>query len=70
MQVAIKYKDIFPDQVRELLRALYSVGFFEESMLIGSWAMPLYQEAFGINYILRTMDIDFAVKFVCSDKGK
>ena len=70
MQVANKYKDIFPDQVRELLRALYSVGFFEESMLIGSWAMPLYQEAFGINYILRTMDIDFAVKFVCSDKGK
>ena len=24
--------------------------------------MPLYKEAFGISYVLRTMDIDFAVQ--------
>lgn len=70
MQIAVKNKDIFPVEVWELLHALYSAGFFEESMLIGSWVMPLYQEAFGINYTLRTLDIDFAVKFVYSDRDK
>jgi hypothetical protein len=70
MQIAVKNKDIFPVEVLELLHALYSAGFFEESMLIGSWAMPLYQETFGINYTLRTLDIDFAVKFVYSDRDK
>ncbi len=69
MQVEVKNKDLFPDAVRELLHALYTVGFFEESMLIGSWVMSLYQEEFGINYVLRTLDIDFAVKFVHRDKN-
>jgi hypothetical protein len=32
--------------------------------------MPLYQEAFGIRYVLRTMDIDFAVKFTLSDRDR
>ncbi|MCK5511874.1 MAG: hypothetical protein KAI96_03650 [Thermodesulfovibrionia bacterium] len=70
MQIAVKNKDIFPGEVRELLQALYSVGFFEESMLIGSWVMPLYQDAFSISYALRTQDIDFAVKFVLADRGE
>lgn len=70
MQIAVKNRDIFPVEVQELLHALYSAGFLEESMLIGSWAMPLYQEAFGINYTLRTLDIDFAVKFFYYDKDK
>lgn len=70
MQIAVKNKDIFPVEVRELLHAFYSADFFEESLLIGSWVMPLYQEAFGINYTLRTLDIDFAVKFVYSDRDK
>jgi hypothetical protein len=39
-------------------------------MLIGSWAMPLYREVFGINYILRTMDIDFAIKLVYPDRNR
>ena len=39
-------------------------------MLVGSWVMPLYQEAFGIQYELRTMDIDFAIKFATKDKGR
>lgn len=36
-------------------------------MLIGSWVMPLYGEFFGISYVLRTMDVDFAVQLL---KGK
>jgi hypothetical protein len=32
--------------------------------------MPLYQEAFGIRYVLRTMDIDFAVQFALSQREK
>lgn len=64
VRITVKNKDIFPSEVLELLKALHSVGFFADSMLIGSWVMPLYREAFGINYALRTMDIDFAVKFV------
>jgi hypothetical protein len=63
MRITAKNRDIFPSEVQELLQALHSVGFFEDSMLIGSWVMPLYREVFGINYTLRTLDIDFAVKF-------
>lgn len=70
MLIAVSNKDIFPIEVRELLQALYSVGFFEESVLVGSWVMPLYQEAFGISYTLRTLDIDFAVNLVYSDRDK
>ena len=32
--------------------------------------MPLYREVFGINYTLRTLDIDFAVKFVHPGKDR
>jgi len=66
MEVSLKNENIFPLEVRELLQAFFSVGFFDESILIGSWVMPLYQEAFGISYVLRTMDIDFAVKIALS----
>lgn len=50
------------------MQALHSAGFFEDSMLVGSWVMPLYQEAFGISYTLRTLDIDFAVNFISPDR--
>lgn len=63
MEVSLTNKNIFPSEVRELLSAFFLVGFFKDSLLIGSWVMPLYQEAFGISYVLRTLDIDFAVKF-------
>ncbi len=63
MEIEVKNKQIFPPEVIKLLKAFYSAGFFDESMLIGSWVMPLYQEVFGIRYALRTLDIDFAVKF-------
>jgi hypothetical protein len=58
---------IFAQPISGLLETLSSVGFFEDSMLIGSWVMPLYQEFFGISYTLRTMDIDFAIHLL---KGK
>ena len=67
MEVSLKNENIFPSEVRELLQAFFSVGFFDESILIGSWVMPLYKEAFGISYVLRTMDIDFAVQLALSD---
>ncbi|MFZ5907500.1 MAG: GSU2403 family nucleotidyltransferase fold protein [Nitrospirota bacterium] len=70
VRITVKDIDIFPSEVRELLKVLHSVGFFEGSMLIGSWVMPLYREVFGINYTLRTMDIDFAVKFVHPGRDK
>ena len=67
MEISLQNKNIFPSDVQELLRSFFSVGFFNESVLIGSWVMPLYKEAFGISYVLRTMDIDFAVQLALSD---
>jgi hypothetical protein len=70
MEILIRNKNIFPAEIQELLQAFFSVGFFDESLLIGSWVMPLYRETFGISYVLRTMDIDFAVKFALSDRAE
>jgi hypothetical protein len=43
--VEIKKTDraLLPQPVSDLLQALSNVGFFDESMLIGSWVMPLYK---------------------------
>ncbi len=70
LTIPLPNKDIFPSEVVVLFQALHDAGFFEESMLIGSWVMPLYQDAFGMSYALRTLDIDFAVKLIGSDRGK
>ncbi len=51
----------FPPPIGGLLRILSEVGFFEHSLLIGSWVMLLYQELYGARYLLRTLDVDFAV---------
>ena len=37
------------------------VGFFDRSVVIGSWVMLIYQELYGAKYVLRTLDVDFAV---------
>jgi len=50
-----------PLPIGGLLRALSEVGFFDRSSLIGSWVMPIYQELYGVGYLLRTLDVDFAV---------
>jgi len=51
----------FPLEIRALLKTLCDVGFFERSLLIGSWVMPIYKELYGVAYTLRTLDVDFAV---------
>ena len=53
--------NIFPSSIHKLLRAISRAGFFERSIMIGSWVMLIYQELYGVRYALRTMDIDFAV---------
>jgi hypothetical protein len=56
--------ELFPPPISGLLRTLSGAGFFERSLLIGSWVMPLYQELYEARYVLRTGDIDFAVHLV------
>jgi len=51
----------FVEPVNELLSELNRVGFFEHGLLIGSWPMAVYSQAYGLIYGLRTDDIDFAV---------
>ncbi|MBI5605837.1 MAG: hypothetical protein HY879_21090 [Deltaproteobacteria bacterium] len=58
----------FPPPIGGLLRTLSEVGFFDRSLLIGSWVMLIYQELYGVRYLLRTFDIDFAVHFVHPQK--
>jgi hypothetical protein len=63
-------KALFPQPVSDLLRALSNVGFFDESMLIGSWVMPLYKEFYNISYVLHTMDIDFTIQVLSTRKPR
>lgn len=70
MELFLKNRNVFPKEIQQLLRAFCMTGFFDESMLIGSWVMPLYQEAFGIHYVLRTLDIDFAINLAISKGNK
>ena len=70
LTITLQNKIMFPSEVRELFRALHDAGFFEESMLIGSWVMPIYQDAFGMPYLLRTLDIDFAVRLAASTSDR
>ena len=37
-------ESFFPTEIRALLRTLSEAGFFERSLLIGSWVMPIYRE--------------------------
>ena len=53
--------NLFPSRIHGLLRTISHAGFFDRSVMIGSWVMLVYQELYGVRYALRTMDIDFAV---------
>jgi hypothetical protein len=53
--------NLFPDHIKNLLCAMSNVGFFERSVVVGSWVMLIYQELYGARYVLRTLDVDFAV---------
>jgi hypothetical protein len=44
LNLSISNKGIFPPQVLQLLHALDAIAFFKQSMLVGSWVMPLYQK--------------------------
>lgn len=56
--------NLFPDSIKGLLHTISSAGFFERSVVIGSWVMLIYQELYGARYALRTLDVDFAVHIV------
>jgi len=60
-EICIQDAEIFPLEIRELLRTLYESDFFSHGLLTGSWIFPLYEYAFKIRYPLKTFDIDFAV---------
>jgi hypothetical protein len=51
----------FPTHIYNLVREMSCLGFFERSLLVGSWVMPIYQELYQVHYTLRTLDVDFAV---------
>jgi hypothetical protein len=53
--------NLFPASIHGILRTISRVGFFDRSVMIGSWVILIYQELYGVRYALRTMDIDFAV---------
>ena len=53
--------NLLPSSIHELLRTISRAGFFDRSVMIGSWVMLIYQKLYGARYALRTMDIDFAV---------
>jgi hypothetical protein len=53
--------NLFPVSIHGLLRTISRAGFFDRSVMIGSWVMLIYQVLHGARYALRTMDIDFAV---------
>jgi hypothetical protein len=50
------FKKDFPIQIYNLLRMLSGLGFFDRSLLIGSWVMLVYQKLYGTVYELRTFD--------------
>jgi hypothetical protein len=66
LTIRLPDKSFFPPEVQDLLASLHDAGFFEKSMLVGSWVMPVYRDAFGMPYLLRTLDIDFAVRLPAS----
>ncbi len=41
-EICIQHAEIFPVEIRELLRSLYESGFFSHGLLTGNWIFPLY----------------------------
>jgi len=42
--------NIFPPSIHGLLRTISRAGFFDRSVMIGSWVMLVYQELYGVRY--------------------
>ncbi|RPJ15739.1 MAG: hypothetical protein EHM37_03285 [Deltaproteobacteria bacterium] len=49
----------FPSPIGDLLRTLSKAGFFERSLLVGRWVLPIYQELYGVPYALRTLGVTY-----------
>jgi hypothetical protein len=62
-EISIQRPEIYPPEIRELLRSISITGFFAHGLLTGSWVFPVYESAFQIQYPLKTFDIDFVVNF-------
>ena len=65
---SLEIKKIFPDHTGRIITALSNVGFFERSVLIGSWAMFCYGVTLGVKWRLHTGDIDLAVQVIPGGK--
>jgi len=59
--VKLKQHVNLPPEVEQVMAILGRAGFFDDGLLVGSWAMPFYRELYGIEYYLRTDDVDFAL---------
>ncbi len=53
-----------PDHIRDLFVELCSIGFFKESVLIGTWAIIFYRSIFRIIPQAYTSDVDLAVRLL------
>jgi hypothetical protein len=60
-RVTIRKSGLFSETLEELLRAMSSAGFFKDGLLVGSWVFVLYGSIYGVEYPIRTFDVDFAV---------
>ena len=67
-EINIPTKISLPDHIRELFIELCSVGFFKESVIIGTWAITFYRAIYNIIPQAYTSDIDFAVRIALKKK--
>ena len=67
-EINIPAKISLPDHIRELFIELCSVGFFKESVIIGTWAITFYRSIYNIIPQAYTSDIDFAVRIALKKK--
>lgn len=67
-EINIPGKIPLPDHIHELFAELCSVGFFQKSVLIGTWAITFYRAIYKIIPQAYTSDIDFAVQLAVKKK--
>ncbi|MHB8205656.1 MAG: GSU2403 family nucleotidyltransferase fold protein, partial [Desulfomonilaceae bacterium] len=63
-----KTREFLPDPVARVFSALCHVGFFEHSVLVGSWAMFYYRAIYDIPFAMLTSDIDIAIQLSIHDR--
>ena len=62
--INIPAKISLPNHIRDLFIELCSVGFFKESVLIGTWAIIFYRAIYRIIPQAYTSDVDLAVRLL------